>query len=717
MPWTTPGGDVSTNASYTSSSPTAVAAQNAWFSFPAPLATVQGWVGGGLPNHGFLLSTDPGAPGTQAYVWASTEASMSSQFPADSTKWPALDVTWTAADSVAPSLTLSGDLAQNQATWRDEDAASVTLAGTDAGSGVERLELLDGATVIDSYDAACTAGGCSLSHDFTVDLVALGEGVHTLTAAAIDAEGLRDEETFTVRVDRAVPALALSGSLVDLQGTPATSGSRTVDIAATDSGAGITALTLSVDGLQQEAVTQPCAAGGCSRNESWSVDVGALGDGAHSVVITATDGSGRVKSETLEVLTERFAMPPVPPLSDSDVTPFPEQVDFLWTGSDPLQTGVAPGTIDAKRTAVITGKVFNGEGVPAAGVKVSVVGHPELGETLSRDTGEYFLGVNGGAQLRLRYEVQGALPSERDVETKWSDYTVAPDVWLVGIDPVGTQVDFGAATPEMQVAESSQVTDDDGTRSTMVLVRPGTQATKQMADGSTEPLVGGTMRMTEYTVGEGGRERMPAGLPDSTAYTWAADFRIDQASDPDVEHVLFSKPVVAYTENFLGFPVGMDIPIGTYEPSQGRWDADPDGRVIEILSEVDGKAVVDVTGFGPANAQELLEFGIDEEELEQLALAYEPGETLWRTQLTRFSSVDGNCMVGVRPGWKGPGNGPFGPDKDDQCEESGSIIGCQNQSLGEVLARLQTLAAPRIRCGMTPPAPPARSAQEPFACH
>jgi hypothetical protein len=38
------------------------------------------------------------------------------------------------------------------------------------------------------------------------------------------------------------------------------------------------------------------------------------------------------------------------------------------------------------------------------GVKVSVVGHPELGQTLSRADGMFDLVVNGGGQLTLRYE-------------------------------------------------------------------------------------------------------------------------------------------------------------------------------------------------------------------------------------------------------------------------------------------------------------------------
>lgn len=101
VPWTTAGGDISTNPAYTSAA-TSVSTNPAWYSWTAPTATVQGWVNGSLPNYGFLLSTDS-PTGCCSYVFASTEASTGSQFPADSTQWPTLDVTWAPVDNVAPS--------------------------------------------------------------------------------------------------------------------------------------------------------------------------------------------------------------------------------------------------------------------------------------------------------------------------------------------------------------------------------------------------------------------------------------------------------------------------------------------------------------------------------------------------------------------------------------------------------------------------------------
>ena len=64
---------------------------------------------------------------------------------------------------------------------------------------------------------------------------------------------------------------------------------------------------------------------------------------------------------------------------------------FLYTGANPIQTGVAEGTIQPYRAAVLRGKVLNRDGNPLPGVAVAVLNHPELGQTLSRVDGMFDL--------------------------------------------------------------------------------------------------------------------------------------------------------------------------------------------------------------------------------------------------------------------------------------------------------------------------------------
>src|SRR5262249_31213367 len=73
-----------------------------------------------------------------------------------------------------------------------------------------------------------------------------------------------------------------------------------------------------------------------------------------------------------------------PPLDRSVGTDLLTSSQFLYTGSNPIQAGVAPGAIDPKRVAVLRGLVMTRAGQPLPGVSVSVHQHPELGQTLSR---------------------------------------------------------------------------------------------------------------------------------------------------------------------------------------------------------------------------------------------------------------------------------------------------------------------------------------------
>lgn len=630
-------------------------------------------------------------------------------------------------DATGPEVTVSGDLAALGGDWTKADGGTVSVSATDAGSGVTRIELRKDSVVLGAATQTCPAGGCGLADVFPVDLAALGEGVHTLTVRASDAAGNHTMRDLTVRVDRGPPTLDLSGPLVDLEGESAAGGSRAVNVSAADTASGVVRLTLSVDGVERERVEQSCAAGGCSQSASWTVDLTSLGDGTHEVKVAAEDRSGRSASRTVTVRVDEFRMPPVPALSETEVQPFTEQVDFLWQGGGALQTGYAENIFEARRVSVITGRVFGDTGLPAGGVKVSVPDHPEFGSSLSRSDGKYYLAVNGGQEYRVRLQIQGSIDVERRVTTPWNDYAVVDDVQLTALDTRSAPVQFGASATQPQTFEASTVTDSDGTRTVRLFIRPGTQASVEHTDGSITPLAGGTVRVTEFTVGESGPRRMPAALPEESAYTWAADYRIDEASGPDVRHVRFSKPVVSYIENFVDSAVGMAVPVGTYETSNGRWAGQPDGRVIKIVSiSPDGRATIDVTGFGPANVDELQRLDIDNAELDYLGATFQVGAKLWRTQLPHFSTVDKN-HAWLAPIIKcDPRNGhlnddpeckerrPNDSDNADDCEQSGSIIGCTDQTLGEAADLGGTPYGLRYSSNRTPGAREARAIKVPI---
>ncbi|HRI71559.1 MAG TPA: hypothetical protein PK156_45310, partial [Polyangium sp.] len=164
----------------------------------------------------------------------------------------------------------------------------------------------------------------------------------------------------------------------------------------------------------------------------------------------------------------------------------------------------------------------------------------------------------------------------------------------------------------------------------------------------------------------------------------AVELSVDEAIAAGATSVEFTKPVSFYVENFLGMPVGTQVPLGIYDRIGGRWIPEPDGRVIKIVG-------VDASGAVIDSGSPTITFSA--EERTQLATLYPVGTTLWRVQLQHFSTVDLNWPVPPASSCAPDdsrcplGGGPEGPNpEDDACKQSGSIIECENQILGEQVA-------------------------------
>jgi hypothetical protein len=81
--------------------------------------------------------------------------------------------------------------------------------------------------------------------------------------------------------------------------------------------------------------------------------------------------------------------------------------------------------------------------------------------------------------------------------------------------------------------------------------------------------------------------------------------------------------------------------------------------------------------------------GVTDAERQRLAALYQPGQSLWRVSLPHFTSPwDCNWPYGLPPDATAPDQpspDQSDPPVDDPCKEAGSIIGCQNQTLGEAV--------------------------------
>ncbi|MCC6554985.1 MAG: hypothetical protein IT372_18585, partial [Polyangiaceae bacterium] len=84
-------------------------------------------------------------------------------------------------------------------------------------------------------------------------------------------------------------------------------------------------------------------------------------------------------------------------------TTIAQAAGFLYTGPSPVQTGVAAGTIDVRRAAVLRGAVRATDGAPLSGVIVEVQDHP------SEDGREAYVLSGVGKHLRTIDTRTGAI--------------------------------------------------------------------------------------------------------------------------------------------------------------------------------------------------------------------------------------------------------------------------------------------------------------------
>ena len=231
---------------------------------------------------------------------------------------------------------------------------------------------------------------------------------------------------------------------------------------------------------------------------------------------------------------------------------------------------------------------------------------------------------------------------QRQIDVVWQDYAHVPDVVLTRVDSNLTAVDLSSSVP-IQVVRGSVNTDDSGTRQATLFVPSGVQATMTLSNGATQALTVLHVRATEYTVGlaSTGLNAMPGTLPTNVAYAYSFELNADEAAAAGATEVRFSQPLPFYVENFLNFPVGIAVPLGSYDRSAGLWHDAPNGRIIQVLSVTNGMADLDIEGSGhAAGALALSALGITDAERTQVARTYQVGQSMWRVLVPHFSAWD-----------------------------------------------------------------------------
>jgi RHS repeat-associated protein len=449
----------------------------------------------------------------------------------------------------------------------------------------------------------------------------------------------------------------------------------------------------------------------------------------------------------------------------SNPAPFIKRVEFLWVGArtapqyvrtqrvgDCDGFGQCPSgyfcaqgnfcrveKFDPDRVSVVHG-VVTASGTPLPGVTVSAVSDEEYGYVKtewasgSPASGRYFMAVNAGGPVRLRFARTGYLPAERVVSPVAGQYVLVAPTELVP-EQAGTLVTPGSSNWQV-VAGATEF--DTGTRTARLFFQPSTNwspagscsgTPNPCSSYATEPpcsaagcrwtgTCGGTPRacsektdqssctahgcswnngtefsVKEYTVGATGTARMPAELPPASAYTYAIEAR---AKNGGVSiSPTFDKHVIIYQEDFLpqgGLPVGWTVPSGNYDPVAGQWTQHRDGstalngRIIKICGYTSNAADIDWDGVGGECASiENGELTLGERQTlwSQYSTAYPTGVKLWRVPVKHFSTFDFNYGWGLPSGATAPLPEISNEDVDCPAITSGSIIECETQVLGE----------------------------------
>eukprot|EP00045_Choanoeca_perplexa_P016861 m.233264 g.233264 ORF g.233264 m.233264 type:complete len:2757 (+) comp17378_c0_seq1:134-8404(+) len=421
---------------------------------------------------------------------------------------------------------------------------------------------------------------------------------------------------------------------------------------------------------------------------------------------------------------------------EEDVS-FYQQMMVLLEGENATQMDHSMEAFSNESIALVSGLILDQQQVPLPGVIVAVMNRSEFGYTITASDGTFDLVVNGDGLVTLSVARPAYMTGRRTpFVAPLTLNQLANPIIIQPVSTVSTQVDLSRPGTAITEAVGETVTDTSGSRTTRTFVPPTLAASvRNNEDGSETPLSSMTIRQTEFTQGPNGQEAMPSELPDNSGYTYALEMSIDEASTNGSTDVVFSDPIPFYVDNFLNFPTGSAVPVGSFDRNAASWMPETDGRVIRIkevitvdgvqqvvlelranltalvgtvpspvvVTELDTNcndlddnddeslALQDVTAT-MTDAELEASLGITLAEKQQLAKTYEAGKELWRVQMGHFTPYDCNWPYGPAPGSCSASECPEAPDDpnddDDQdddpdCEEQGSIIKPATQTLAE----------------------------------
>ncbi|GGN43559.1 beta strand repeat-containing protein [Deinococcus daejeonensis] len=189
----------------------------------------------------------------------------------NSTTVSGVRVNLTSSDTTPPSVTLAPIPATPQRA-----TITVTATAIDSDSGVAKVDLYDGGTLITS-----NATGINGKYTFSVDTTKLSDGAHTLRAVAFDNAGQSAETTANLTVDNAAPVV----NWISPADGAVTRGTVTLNATSNEG-----TVTYTVDGSTITGNT-----------------VTFQTDGTHTITATAQDAAGNRTTSTIKVTSDATA--------------------------------------------------------------------------------------------------------------------------------------------------------------------------------------------------------------------------------------------------------------------------------------------------------------------------------------------------------------------------------------------------------------------------
>jgi sugar lactone lactonase YvrE len=235
---------------------------------------------------------------------------------------------------------------------------------------------------VDSGSASCAAEKCPLGREWILPASSYAVGNYTVSVKATDGLGNTTTKSVVIEVqkDQTKPTIQLSGELPTAPEGWVEQDPYSFKADASDSGYGVTSLSLKIDGATLASTTGTCADGACPSMLSKGVDTSAYSGGAHTAVVTATDGAGNVgtkswtvnidpegtitaeeATETLEAVEETLGGQAVAPASD-------------WLEPEEIAAGVAGATLEHNGTNIVskgTPDLTTIDPDPAGGLKIA----------------------------------------------------------------------------------------------------------------------------------------------------------------------------------------------------------------------------------------------------------------------------------------------------------------------------------------------------------